>query len=192
MQTPRAINKYPFVVKYHGTKWMKNFQQLESYCCCHVHDGLIASYNRNIIFMNLYFILAFVLIGHICFSQDDHSTNHGSQMRQDLLFTKTFDDSSFLGKEIKVQRLIIPAGVKDTIPHRHDAHLIGFILEGKAVSKMKDKEPWHLSQGQIFYEYPNELHEYIYNPDKKRQLVILLYYLYNKGAKLYSPEKYLK
>lgn len=140
--------------------------------------------------MMRYIFLIICFLGFLtCAAQHHTEKNTPKKFEEKLLLKQTFSDSSFAGKEVRIETLTIPPASKDFAPHRHNCHLLGYILNGNIVTKMKDKEALHLSQGQTFYEYPNELHEYIYNPNEKEKAVILLYYLYDKGASLYSKEK---
>jgi quercetin dioxygenase-like cupin family protein len=82
--------------------------------------------------------------------------------------------------------MIIPPGSTDSVQHQHTAHLVGYVLEGEIITKMKNKSPQKISMGQSFYEFPDEVHEYIKNNSLQRQARILLYYLYNKKAVLYK------
>ncbi|MBS1640854.1 MAG: hypothetical protein JST94_00910 [Bacteroidetes bacterium] len=126
----------------------------------------------------------------ICSAQHKTEKSKHKNFEEKIILKQTFTDSSFAGKEVQIMTLTIPASSRDTSAHRHNCHLMGYILTGNVVTKMKDKEALYLSQGQTFYEELNELHEYIYNPDKKKEAVIILYYLYDKGANLYHKESH--
>jgi len=102
------------------------------------------------------------------------------------IFKQSFTDSSFVGKEVQLVNFIIPAGAIDSIAHQHNCHLVGYIVEGQVITKLKDKPAQHLKKGDVFYEFPNEIHESIRNPDKEHEAKILLYYLFDKGANLYK------
>ena len=90
-------------------------------------------------------------------------------------------------EQIKIDEMTIPAGGEDTVKHRHTAHLIGYVLEGEVITKMKDKPAQTFKAGQAFYEYPDEVHESIKNTSKVNRAVILLYYQHKKDAVLYTP-----
>ena len=86
---------------------------------------------------------------------------------------------------LKLDEMTLPPGSIDTIKHQHLAHLTGFVLEGKVISKMKDKPAQIFVTGQAFYEYPGQVHEYLKNSSPDKPAKILLYYLYKKEADLY-------
>lgn len=78
----------------------------------------------------------------------------------------------------------VPADAADPVAHVHDCELVGYILEGEVITKLKNKPAQHLKKGDVFYEFPNEIHESIQNPDSKIDAKILLYYLFDTGAVL--------
>ena len=128
-----------------------------------------------------------LFVSIICSAQHDHATENTSK-RWDVkpIFNQVFTDSSFAGKAIRVALFTVPAGAIDTVSHIHDCHLIGYILEGELITKLKNKPPQHLKKGDVFYEFPNEVHESLQNLNKDKDAKILLYYLFNNGATLYK------
>ena len=136
--------------------------------------------------MKYLFVLFFLVSRGFSIAQHDHTIPDTARWEHIPVFKKSFTDSGYIGKEVSVARFIVPPGARDTIVHQHDCQLIGYIAEGAVITKMKNKEPIHLTQGQVFYEYPNEVHESLINPDKQKRAVIILYYLYHTGAVLYK------
>lgn len=134
-------------------------------------------------------LIAFLsLFGSIICSAQHHHATENTPKKWDVkpIFNQAFTDSSFAGKEIQVALFTVPAGAIDTVSHIHDCHLIGYVLEGELITKLKNKPPQHLKKGDIFYEFPNEVHESLQNLNKERDARILLYYLFNNGAILYK------
>lgn len=107
-------------------------------------------------------------------------------MEHKVIFHQAFTDSSFNGKEVQMVHFTVPAGAIDTVVHVHDCQLIGYILEGQVITKLKNKPEQYLKKGDVFYEFPNEVHELLRNPDQIAEAKILLYYLYTKNAILYK------
>lgn len=123
----------------------------------------------------------------LCLGQHEHASETVAKKSEHIaIFDQAFTDSSFVGKEIKVALFTVPAGAIDLTKHVHDCQLIGYILEGEVITKLKDKVPQHLKKGDVFYEFPNEVHESLQNPNEKMEAKILLYYLFNAGAVLYK------
>ena len=128
-----------------------------------------------------------LFVSSICLGQHEHASETITKKSEHIaIFDQAFTDSSFVGKEIKVALFTVPAGALDLTKHVHDCQLVGYILEGEVITKLKDKAPQHLKKGEVFYEFPNEVHESLQNPNEKMDAKILLYYLFNKGAVLYK------
>lgn len=128
-----------------------------------------------------------LIVSIVCSAQHDHATeNISKKWGFKTIFNQVFTDSSFAGKEMQVVLLTVPAGANDTVTHRHACHLIGYVLEGELITKMKDKPAQLLKKGDSFYEFPNEVHESLRNLNKAQDAKILLYYLFIKGATLYK------
>ncbi len=132
--------------------------------------------------------LIFILFAsNICLAQHEHQAEKSTgKWEHKPIFHQAFRDSSFVGKEIQVVQFTVPAGAIDPVAHVHDCELVGYILEGEVITKLKNKPAQHLKKGDVFYEFPNEVHESIQNPDSKTDAKILLYYLFNTGAVLYK------
>lgn len=128
-----------------------------------------------------------LFVSSICLGQHEHASQTITKKSEHIdIFDQAFTDSSFVGKEIKVALFTVPAGAVDLTKHVHDCQLVGYILEGEVITKLKDKAPQHLKKGDVFYEFPNEVHESLQNPNEKMEAKILLYYLFNTGAVLYK------
>lgn len=63
----------------------------------------------------------------------------------------------FPGKEVLITTVEYPPGAADPI-HRHDAHGFIYVLQGAIVMQVKGGEEVTLTQGQTFYEGPNDIH----------------------------------
>src|SRR5687767_9709119 len=63
-------------------------------------------------------------------------------------------------KEYKVESsvLTLAPGAMDTIAHRHDCEIFGYILEGEVLIGLDKKEPVVFTAGKMFYEKRNVLH----------------------------------
>jgi quercetin dioxygenase-like cupin family protein len=164
---------------FNKSDWNKNF-----YCSYHPFNFLKKEKMKAV------FTMIVCLTGLPGFSQQHVAVakeQHDTHWQHRAVFQQLRGDSSLGNKEIKLDEMTIPAAGIDTVAHRHAANLIGYILEGSIITKMKDKAPQTLHTGEAFYEYPNELHEYIKNGSSKKPAKILLYYLFNSGSSLYTP-----
>jgi len=137
--------------------------------------------------MKISILVLTILWAPTAFAQHAHESKSTTKKWEHVpLFHQVFMDSSFIGKEVQLVHFSVPAGAIDTIVHVHDCQLIGYILEGQVITKLKNKPEQHLKKGDVFYEFPNEVHESLRNPDKEMDAKILLFYLYNKNANLYK------
>ena len=134
----------------------------------------------------LYAILS-LFVSTFCLAQHEHQPEKSTgKWEHKPIFRQAFTDSSFVGKEIQVVQFTVPAGAIDPVAHIHDCELVGYILEGEVITKLKNKPAQHLKKGDVFYEFPNEVHESLQNPNSKVDAKILLYYLFNTNAVLYK------
>ncbi|NYT85285.1 cupin domain-containing protein [Pollutimonas harenae] len=71
------------------------------------------------------------------------------------VMTKPLDD--YPGKEALMITVDYPPGAVDPV-HRHRAHSFVYVLEGSIVMQVQGGQEVTLTQGQSFYEGPNDLH----------------------------------
>lgn len=135
--------------------------------------------------------LTIVVTINISVAQHDHAStpapDRAAKWTHRLVLDQSLQSTSPDLEQIKVDEMTIPAGAEDTVTHRHTAHLVGYVLEGEVITKMKDKPAQTFKAGQAFYEYPDEVHEFLKNTSKTNRAVILLYYQHKKDAVLYTP-----
>jgi quercetin dioxygenase-like cupin family protein len=115
------------------------------------------------------------------------TTDRTAKWTHRLVLDQALQSTSPDLEQIKVDEMTIPAGSEDTVTHRHTAHLVGYVLEGEVTTKMRNKPAQTFKAGEAFYEYPDEIHEYLKNTSKTNRAVILLYYQHKKDAVLYTP-----
>jgi quercetin dioxygenase-like cupin family protein len=127
-----------------------------------------------------------LFVSIICSGQHHAAETASKKWEVKPIFVQAFTDSSFAGKEVRVAIFTVPAGAIDTVRHIHDCHLIGYIVEGEVITKLKNKPPQHLKAGDAFYEFPNEVHESLQNLNSESDAKNLLYYLFDSGATLYK------
>jgi len=74
-----------------------------------------------------------------------------------------------------------------TPPHRHDAHVFVYVLEGSLLMGVKGKEPVTVSAGQTFYESPTDVHEVARNASDSKPAKFLVLLLHDPGASTMLP-----
>ena len=139
----------------------------------------------------IFTFIAVVAVGRMAAQDHNHTTtatpDRATKWTHRLVLDQALQSTSADLEQIKVDEMTIPAGGEDTVTHRHTAHLVGYVLEGEVITKMKDKPAQTFKTGQAFYEYPDEIHEFLKNTSKTSRAVILLYYQHKKDAVLYTP-----
>jgi quercetin dioxygenase-like cupin family protein len=112
----------------------------------------------------------------------------GTAMAQEPKVTPlmTKDLAEYPGKEalmITVEH--VPGG--SSVIHRHNAHAFGYVLEGSIVMQLKGGEPVTLTEGQSFYEGPDDVHLVDRNASTTKPAKFLVVLIKNKGAPALVP-----
>jgi len=89
-------------------------------------------------------------------------------------------------QEILVLEVTYPPGNKSS-SHRHNAHTIVYVLEGKVVMQVAGGEQKTLGPGEIFYESPADIHSVSMNASDTEPAKILVFFLKEKGAATTEP-----
>ena len=69
------------------------------------------------------------------------------------------------GKEVVVSAIDVPPGASSA-PHRHNAQVFVYVLEGKMIMQVKGGARMTLGAGQTFYESPSDIHALSANASK--------------------------
>ena len=84
------------------------------------------------------------------------------------------------GKEIIMSTVEYPPGGK-SVPHRHDANVIVYVLQGTLSMQVDGHEPVTLKPGDTFYESPNDVHRVSANASKTEPAKFLVFMVKDKG-----------
>jgi quercetin dioxygenase-like cupin family protein len=85
------------------------------------------------------------------------------------------------GKELMMLTVeYLPAGA--SLPHRHDAQVFVYVLEGELNMQIAGGPPVTLRRGQTFYESPADVHVVSANASKTAPATILVFIVKDKGA----------
>jgi quercetin dioxygenase-like cupin family protein len=98
------------------------------------------------------------------------------------------DLAGFPGKELLMITVEYPPGVSDPV-HRHDAHVMVYVLEGSVVMQVKDKAAVTLRAGDTFYEGPGDVHTMARNASQTAPAKFLVFFVKDKGAPILVPTK---
>lgn len=92
------------------------------------------------------------------------------------------------GKEVTMISVDYPPGWADAA-HRHDAQTFVYVLEGSIVMQVKGGPEVTLTQGQTFYEAPEDVHVVGRNASATVPAKFLVFFVKNKGAPILVPMK---
>lgn len=76
---------------------------------------------------------------------------------------------------------------QSTPPHRHNANVLVYVLEGAVVMGVKGKEPVTVSAGQTFYEAPSDIHTISRNASNTERAKFLVVLIHDQGASTMLP-----
>ena len=85
------------------------------------------------------------------------------------------------GKEGLVLMVEFAPGHVDT-PHRHDAHVFVYVLEGSIEMQVAGGKPVILNPGDTFYENPQDVHPLGRNMSKTKPAKFLVFFVKNQNT----------
>jgi quercetin dioxygenase-like cupin family protein len=106
-----------------------------------------------------------------------------------------FLSDSLQDYKLEATIMTMSPGIADTVSHRHDCDLFGFVLEGEIQIGLEHKTPVTYFAGQMFFEKRNILHSLARNTLKNLSTRILLISVIKNGRKGYLsayPEDHSK
>lgn len=95
------------------------------------------------------------------------------------LFEQSLPDMP--GKAAALVEVVLPPG-GSSAAHRHNAHVIVYVLEGSIVMQVKGQPPQTLTVGQTFYEKPDDIHTVGRNASATAPARFLAFFIKTKGA----------
>ena len=72
-------------------------------------------------------------------------------------------------------------------PHRHDANVFVYVLEGSLIMQVKGGAPVTLHPGDTYYENPADIHTVSQNASKTEPARFLVFIVKDKGAPVTRP-----
>jgi len=102
---------------------------------------------------------------------------HGVKVKP--LMQKDLPD--FPGKEGLVLEVEYAPGHVD-LPHRHDAHVFVYVLEGSVEMGVAGGKPVVLKRGDTFYENPQDVHPVGRNLSKTKPAKLLVFFVKNQNT----------
>jgi quercetin dioxygenase-like cupin family protein len=95
------------------------------------------------------------------------------------LMTKDLPDLP--GKEGMVETVDFAPG-EVSQPHRHNADLFVYVLEGSIITQVKGGSPQTVHAGEVFYESPTDVHIVSRNASETQPAKLLVFYVKAKGT----------
>jgi quercetin dioxygenase-like cupin family protein len=85
------------------------------------------------------------------------------------------------GKEVLMSTVTYPPGGASP-PHRHDAQVFVYVLEGELIMQVQGGPKVTLKPGETFYESPTDVHSVSANASQTAPAKFLVFIIKNKGA----------
>ena len=98
----------------------------------------------------------------------------------------TRDLAGIPGKEAVVLTVEVGPG-QASKPHRHDANVFVYVLEGSLIMQVKGSAPVTLHPGDTYYENPADIHTVSQNASKTEPARFLVFIVKDKGAPVTRP-----
>ena len=96
------------------------------------------------------------------------------------------DLPEFAGKEVLMITVEYPPGSADPI-HRHNAHAFVYVLEGSIIMQVKCGKEVTVTQGQTFYEGPDDIHVVGRNASSTKPAKFVVFFIKDKGVPVLVP-----
>ena len=106
-----------------------------------------------------------------------------SKASQDAIVKQlmTKDLAAAAGKEVLMVTVEYLAGGA-SLPHRHNAQVFVYVLEGKVRMQVQGSAAVTLGPGETFYESPDDIHAISANASRTKSARILVFIIKDKGA----------
>jgi quercetin dioxygenase-like cupin family protein len=98
----------------------------------------------------------------------------------------TKDLTAAPGKEVVMTTVVYPPG-GGSPPHRHDAQVFVYVLEGHVNMQIKGGKVMTLGPGDTFYESPTDIHTVSANASKSEPAKFLAFLIKDKGKPVTRP-----
>ncbi len=86
------------------------------------------------------------------------------------------------GKEVRlISVAYLPGGA--SLPHRHDAQVFVYVLEGSLIMQLRGSAAVTLGPGQTFYEGPDDIHQVSANASRTAPAKILVFMVKDKAKR---------
>lgn len=137
------------------------------------------------------FLLSFVLLVAVP-ARGQHHTEKAKGSQEPLSFqpvlSQLLSDPELNAYKLESSLMTIAPGATDTISHRHDCELFGYVVEGEVLIGLDNNTPRAFTPGQMFYEKRNVLHSLTKNAKADGPAKVLLLFIIKNGRSGYRRE----
>ena len=131
--------------------------------------------------------LFLVFAGNSTCAQHNHdSTKRSVQLQFAPVLNAFLSDPELQKFQLQSSLMTVPPSLVDTVSHRHDADLFGYVMEGTVEVGLYHNEPILFKAGEMFHEKRNVIHSLLRNPDKNTPAKVLLIFIIKEGRKGYT------
>ena len=138
------------------------------------------------------FLVFFIYVGNIYAQHTEHHSASPKNKSKELSFKAVLEaqlsDGTLNDYSMQSILMTVPAGFVDSVAHRHDADLFGYVLKGKIIVALEGEEAKTYMAGQMFHETKNILHTCLENVNSNAAAEVLLIFIIKKGASSYIKE----
>ena len=140
--------------------------------------------------MRLLLITIFSVASTLLLAQhNDHAVKASvSPLSFQPVLAQMLSDSLLTDYKMDVTVMTVTPGGIDTVSHRHDCELFGYVLEGSVEIALVTKTPKTYKAGEMFYEKRNILHTLTKNSSTTKPARVLLMFLIKNGRPGYTAE----
>jgi len=90
-------------------------------------------------------------------------------------------------QEMRVTEINLAPGQPSSPPHRHNAHVFVYVLEGRVNMQVAGGELVTLSPGEMFYETPGDIHAVSQNASDTEPAKFLVHMIKTVGVPVTTP-----
>ena len=140
--------------------------------------------------MRLALLTTFCFTSVLVFAQhSDHPVKANvSPLSFNPVLSQVLSDSLLRDYKMDVTVMTVTPGGIDTVSHRHDCELFGYVLDGSIEIALETKNTKRYNTGEMFYEKRNILHTVTKNGSTTKPARVLLLLLIKNGRAGYTPE----
>jgi quercetin dioxygenase-like cupin family protein len=140
----------------------------------------------------LFLLIFFIYVGNIYAQHTEHHSVSPKNKVKELTFKGVLEaqlsDDILKNYSMQSSLMTVPAGFVDSVAHRHDADLFGYVINGKIVVALEGEGAKTYTPGQMFHETKNILHTRLENLNSNATAEVLLIFIIRKGASSYIKE----